>query len=348
MAQLHVVPQFYLNLFTDPDTPAGQTPYLWIFDKSVPAPQWKKRAPKNVAAESDYYVLTDKAGAKKMDIEEALHLLENAAAPVITKRILKRKLPTLEHRFTLAAFLVSTLSRVPTTVESVQEAMSEVARKSMVMRYERFKEDPDYFTREIERFQKATGVTPPFELTVEDFNLAERQIEARQPVAAAMALVSTIRELTALVARMGWTFFCSSGGHYFMTSDFPVGLLAPATPNARPGFGLRDIEVSLPFSREIALVTDWANPGSIRYVDADPKVVEEINVRTAIRATALYAPRTNVPAAAELVANGSWASAAPPEPGVKTHKAKDGYYIEFSLPKPWLPSGKRLRLRGWK
>ena len=28
----HYIPQFYLRGFVDPQTPAGQTPYLWVRD----------------------------------------------------------------------------------------------------------------------------------------------------------------------------------------------------------------------------------------------------------------------------------------------------------------------------
>ena len=40
----HFVPRCYLSEFTDPNTPEGQEPYVWVFDKDGNNP--KRRLPK--------------------------------------------------------------------------------------------------------------------------------------------------------------------------------------------------------------------------------------------------------------------------------------------------------------
>lgn len=52
MPRHHYVPRFYLEEFTDPETPAGHEPYVWV---RTPDQDWKKRAPEHVAEESGYY-----------------------------------------------------------------------------------------------------------------------------------------------------------------------------------------------------------------------------------------------------------------------------------------------------
>jgi hypothetical protein len=69
------LPRFLLEEFTDPRIPSGQTPYLWVRNKGTS--EWRRRAPTNVAAESDFYVFEDHEGKRREDIEQVLQLLED-------------------------------------------------------------------------------------------------------------------------------------------------------------------------------------------------------------------------------------------------------------------------------
>jgi len=51
----HIIPKCYLKQFVDPNTPPGHEPYVWIFERE--AKRGKKRAPKNILAETDFYTL---------------------------------------------------------------------------------------------------------------------------------------------------------------------------------------------------------------------------------------------------------------------------------------------------
>lgn len=52
----HYIPQFYLRGFTDPDTPEGYEPCVWVYPLSKRT--WRKRGPGNVAAEAEYYTIS--------------------------------------------------------------------------------------------------------------------------------------------------------------------------------------------------------------------------------------------------------------------------------------------------
>ena len=40
----HYIPQFYLREFTDPETPNGYEPYVWVYEHE--SKRWKKKSPK--------------------------------------------------------------------------------------------------------------------------------------------------------------------------------------------------------------------------------------------------------------------------------------------------------------
>jgi len=81
----HIIPQCYLKQFVDPNTPTRHEPYVWIFDREVK--RGKKRAPKNILAETDFYTL-------KGDyvIEKALAQIESEYS-VIFENNIKKKIP---------------------------------------------------------------------------------------------------------------------------------------------------------------------------------------------------------------------------------------------------------------
>jgi len=78
----HYIPRFYLDRFTDPDTPSNQQPYLWIHEPGV---GWKKKSPENTAAQSGYYALPEESGADTEGVERMLAQAESIAASVLRK-----------------------------------------------------------------------------------------------------------------------------------------------------------------------------------------------------------------------------------------------------------------------
>src|SRR5260370_22752671 len=58
----HVIPRCYLKQFVDPHAPAGQEPYVWIFERH--SKKGKKKAPKNILTETDVYTFEGKDAGK--------------------------------------------------------------------------------------------------------------------------------------------------------------------------------------------------------------------------------------------------------------------------------------------
>lgn len=341
LARLHYVPKFYLEEFTDPDTPVGHEPYVWVFEKV--GGNWKKRAPKNVAAESDFYVLTHRSGRRHTGVEEALGVLESAAARLLRRKVFRERLLKRYERFELAAFVVAMLNRVPAEVENIREFMREVGRVHLKAMLEHFKEDPHALEVMTEQYRRDTG--KEISVDPEALDPSLYSVDVEHASAAAIALAS-LGEVSALVASMGWTFWISRADRYFVTSDFPVGVIDPVTGRHPVGLHPKHfpyVELTIPLSRSIALAAGWASYDTVRFMEASAAVVEEINVRTAMRATTIYAPILTFPGQGLLITGeGCWASAPQPKPSVRSIPTEDGQLIGVSMPHPWLP---RRRLR---
>ena len=86
----HYVPQFYLRQFVDPNTPAGQEPYVWILSKNGKTKS--RRAPKNILWETDLYTFFDTTGTKHQELERTLSQIESDFAGTVQRKI-KSHLP---------------------------------------------------------------------------------------------------------------------------------------------------------------------------------------------------------------------------------------------------------------
>ena len=106
----HFVPRCYLAEFTDPATPQGQEPYVWVFNKNGKNP--KKRAPKNIFTETHMYTF-EFNGEKNFSIEQSLSTMEGKYAYTFQHKIKQKKpLTEMEHAY-LCAFVAAQMQRTP-------------------------------------------------------------------------------------------------------------------------------------------------------------------------------------------------------------------------------------------
>jgi hypothetical protein len=292
----HYIPQFYLQGFTDPDTPKGQEPYLWIHE---PGQEWRRRAPSNVAAESGYYDFTDADGCVHEDIEQILSRAEDTAARIIRGRVLRQKPPTRPQRAGLAVFIALLHVRVPVLIEHIQEVMAERVRTDMRLVHEVGSRDPQEWKAFKQEYRRRTGEPLPDDATPDLFDPRRYEISTGRPAAIIMALRSA--DIWKDIAGMDWTFFESKAG-LFITSDFPVSVVSPRLLRPDAGLMTTGAEVAFPFSRNIALVMSWQNPNTIRFLSAHERIVEQVNRRTALRARLLMAPKRVFPGSADITA----------------------------------------------
>ena len=292
----HYLPQFYLQGFTDPDSPPSHRPYVWVHRAEDRT--WKRRAPINVAKETDYYVFTDETGNESQEIETTFSKIESVVAPLIRGKIQQRQPLSAEERLEFAGFVAFMSARVPGQIEHVGDFMAEIARRVAELYFQAWKADPRRFEAFRQQHREETGKELP-DVDPNKLDTEGIKIVTKRPAALAMTL-STVTLAAKIIADMGWTFWLSSPTDFFITSDYPFCLHNPQIPLDSiygPGLGQKNVEVTIPVARDMAFMAGWLSTG-IEWRQASRKIVEQINYRSAMRASRfLIASKPDFPGA---------------------------------------------------
>ena len=244
----HYLPQFYLREFTDPDVPQGHDSYIWVY--SLAKRTWRRRAPHNVAAESDYYAFTDEAGNKSHEVEKMLSQVESMTAPVVREKVLNQQLLDEEDRATIATFVALMLLRVPAQHEHIGNLMAEVAQSILQVMHQVHMQDPETLEAFKKGYRQETGKHDLDDLRPEHLDPTKYKIQTTRPAAIGISF-SAVLDCAHIISEMGWTFVVSQPPNYFITSDHPFSMLDPTNKNHAYGHGLafKNVEVSLPLTR---------------------------------------------------------------------------------------------------
>lgn len=332
MPRHHYVPQFYLRGFVDPDTPSGHEPYLWLHE---PGSGWEKRAPKNAAERTGYYAFPDSEGNQSEEAERMLSRVEDTAAQILRNLLAERSL-SVQARAEFALFIALMQARIPGQVEHIAEAMAETMRRVIALLGDVGARDPAELKSYLERVAREIGEPRLAEMPVEAFDPSKYTISVQRYAAVGMAL-SVVADLSHFIAAMGWTLFISRSAGPFITSDYPVGVVDPVAQSPRSGLGLRPVEVSFPLSSGMALVAGWRHPWSMHWRLADEAVVEQINLRTALRARQLFAPKETFPGANQILADREAPLRLAMGPKITRLNEELGYQLELGPP-PVVPT----------
>lgn len=264
----HFVPRFYLKSFCERRTPPGQEPWLWVADleeRSV-----ERRAPKNVAAQTDYYL--------SREIEQALAQLESETRPVIAKLLAGESNLIHEDRGRLAFFMAYFIVRVPFFRNMIEEKAGEVGRMRLMISAQH----PDHFARTLREAHKGMK-----EFTHEEVeNLRQWALNGEYSVRGTAALSLSLgmteipKELAAIVHDMKWAYLEPGSDEEFITCDNPVSWF-DATPRAAVygGHGLlmKNVELTFPLSPQLCLLGSWV--GKTGPIQVPRLVIEELNQR---------------------------------------------------------------------
>lgn len=244
----HIIPQCYLKHFIDPNTPKGYEPYVWIFERDKKT--GKKKAPKNILSETDFYTLKTNIGGKDYSIEKSLSLIESEYATVFDKTI-KNKIPLTDYEhLILCAFVATMLQRTLKQKENIEGFLDQIIKMT-------------------EEMEKAHN-TPP-----------KKSVELKQKKENAhkISVLQMIPHITEILLKMNLAFLCGKQSVYFITSDTPCFLF-----NSRlqwqnfygPGLMQKYVEVRMPLSPEISVCFSWIN--NLRgYLQIDTDLIHESN-----------------------------------------------------------------------
>lgn len=244
----HIIPQCYLKQFVDPNTPKEHEPYVWIFERDKKI--GKKKSPKNILAETDFYTLKTKLGGKDYTIEKKLSQLESEYAVVFDKKI-KNKIPlnNYEH-IILCAFVAAMLQRTLKQKENIEGFLDQIIEHT-------------------ESLEKAHDLKPKKSL-----ELKEEKENAHK-----ISLAKMIPHITEILLKMNLAFLCSDKKGVYITSDAPAYLFNSHLQWQNfygPGLGQKHVEVVIPLSTEVTAIFSWVN--NLRgYVQVGADRVHDLN-----------------------------------------------------------------------
>jgi hypothetical protein len=302
----HLIPAFYLRHFTDPSA-ATPDPYLWVYDPETKS--WKRRAPKNVATKRHYFSYTDEAGELHHDMDEFLQRVENVTAPLLAKRLASPIQLNEEDQGTLAIFVATMMIRPESFHDSIVGSLGEVVSMTHALQLHHWRQHPESFDAFKRDYRNKTGDDSFDSLTVDQIEAIQLQASVNRGFAISAAL-QTVPNSAKIVLGMDWQIVKATAPDFFTTSDRPFMMLWPDNPyqpgsfHHAVGLAHRHIEVTLPLTRETALLARWPEDE-----DAEPTVSEfhatreqvgQINWRTASQSKLLFAPSPNCPWADQL------------------------------------------------
>lgn len=239
----HVIPRCYLKQFVDPRTPAEHEPYVWIFERDQR--RGRKKAPKNILAETDFYTLKG-----DYTIEKTLAQIESEYSAIFDRKISKKKPLSPEEHILFSAFVSAMLQRTLKQKENIEGFI-------------------DQFVEKMTQLEKAHGMPPK---TSEEW-------KANKEHAHKLSVMAMIPEITKILSQMNVAFLCSDGRASFITSDAPAFLFNSALQFQRffgPGLKQKHVEVHMPLAPKISVCFSWIN--NLRgYVEVGEDTVHESN-----------------------------------------------------------------------
>lgn len=244
----HFVPRCYLTAFVDQKTPAGQEPYVWIFDRN--GKNRKKKSPYNIFKIKHLYTLQIKGKDKDYFIEETLSQIEAQYATIFREKISKKiPLNDFEH-IMLCVFVSTMLFRTISQKENIEGFLSRLIDMTESME-----------TQHGAEHKKS-----------EELKLVKENAHKD-------GVLSSLPDITEILYTMNISFLCTKGGNSkFITSDDPCCLFNPDLQWQKfygPGLMQNKVQLTMPLSPDITLCLCWQNLKG--YVEIENSRVEELN-----------------------------------------------------------------------
>ncbi len=223
----HIIPQCYLKQFVDPRTPSKHEPYVWIFEKDIKI--GKKKAPKNILAETDFYTLKG-----DYTIEKTLAQIEGDYS-VIFERKIKNRIPLdpYEH-MVFCVFVAAMLQRTLKQKEHIEKFIDQVVGHAKQM-------------------EIAHGAPAKTSL----------EWEKEKEDAHKLSVMQMVPEIASILSKMNVAFLCTKSKNVsYITSDSPAYLFNSRLqfePFHSPDFGQKHVEVRMPLSPRMSVCFSWIN-----------------------------------------------------------------------------------------
>jgi hypothetical protein len=251
----HFVTEAYLKEWCDPEPPQGYGSYVWIISKRDR--RAKRKSPRNIFSETDFYTLIDSKGNRNLYIEKVLQKIESSFIPVLRDKISHRVPLDGEEMIIVATFVASMFARVKKQRDQQKEMWQEGLNEM------------DKAPEGVLAYLKATGVYNQF-------------VELRkQPLP--YNIVNFTNIAVPFFAQMNLEVLETETKPGFITSDNPCFMIDPATltPNGPKSwhevFSSPTFEILFPISPKQLISLKPAGASIYRSIDETPEAIDEIN-----------------------------------------------------------------------
>jgi len=240
----HFLPQFYLRGFTDPATPSGQEPYVWIFE--LPEHRWRRRAPKNIASLRHYYAYQDENNQLVNIIEPSFAAIESLGATLIRKLEARRELTEPEQvHFSLFVALLTV--RTPQHRKNTERIFKHQGRDIVTTLIQHWRENPDDFEASRRNYQEKTETV--FAMTIDDFEQHAPELMLNDAGVIGYSLMPGF-ELAERLFGMTWRFYFTEDEDRLIICDHPGDFALPkdVTEESFRAFFTKDAEFHVPLT----------------------------------------------------------------------------------------------------
>lgn len=264
----HTVPRCYLQNFTDEDG------FVWVLDTKD---NIFKIKPKNILVENHFYTITLKNGEKSLFVEDTLANIENAYTTIFANKISKDQFLTDDERAKVSIFCAALMLRTQPCREGVRKMFKQL-KESM----EEWKKQFEAMSPEALRTAAAIPRGDGESIRLSDVENYLENIEEEHSI----SILKNLPKTSQLIFNMKWSIWKNTDAG-FVTCDDPLVLLRPASikkygPKAvgsQPGLVYKDVELTLPLSRDRLLLAGWILEQD-SYLPVENKIAQNINYRT--------------------------------------------------------------------
>ncbi len=281
----HFVPAGYLRAWCDPTCPAGQEPFVWVFERD--SRLGHRKAPRNIFSERDFYTETDAGGDRDLSLEHFFNRLETRFCD-LRRRCLEPRHPigSSEHVL-LCLFCAAMNARTRAMREHIRSQWEPILEYGVQL--EEWTKTASESELESRRRLPTAGAHNSHSMTLDDIrHIVERPAQT--------AVRNNIGIEAPSYAAMDMAILCTDDPVGFITSDAPCTWFDPQFRRLPPAWRSLDcesptIEVTLPLSPTRLL---FFNHRGVRgYKQASEGSVREANRLTRSLADRAYVVRHN-------------------------------------------------------
>lgn len=264
----HYITESYQRNFTDRDG------LIWVLE---PSGKIYRASPDNKFKERHFYTVFGSLFA-----EEGFSRIEGDFNRIIKDKIFHQKPLEIVERIAFSMFLALMLNKTKGHREKIKQFFQNIIQET----------GNDKYSSKIEASaipNNGKGVN------IEEIKRGMKHFDSFHTI----ATINSSRELTAHILNMSWIIFNSQGEgkQSFICSDSPLHLCSPEREKkygvgsfgSRAGLRHKDAELTFPISSKVALLAGYNKGVDLVYKSADPRVIKEINYRTARGAEQLFA-----------------------------------------------------------